>query len=130
MSTDSIPKLNIQGNCSTIPAMARTVELPPWDKRMVGKRVVIARVATNNMQGNMMAKAIGTAGSNLTNWEKGRHLFPADRAARFCIVTGVDYNYIYGGDMGRLADDVKERLLRAEADLASGKPKRKRSRRA
>jgi transcriptional regulator with XRE-family HTH domain len=114
MSTCRNPKWKLQTGCSTVRRiMPSRVGLPEYDKVRVGERIALVRLAKNDMQQKLLAEAIEITPQKLSNYESGRDLIPVPTAVRLCIVTGIDFEYLYRGNMGNLPDDLRKRLIEA-----------------
>jgi transcriptional regulator with XRE-family HTH domain len=95
--------------------MARRPNLPEYDKRLVGERILLLRQA-KSWQQKALAEMIGEGltPQKLNNYEKGRDLIPVHFAARLAVLTGAGFDYIYRGLMGNLPGDLAERVARLQ----------------
>lgn len=94
--------------------MARlNVTTYPWDKSQVGRRLEALREAKGWGQ-TYLATILGPPATpqKINNYESGRDLLPTDMAGRICgiVGSGVDFNYLFGGQMGNISEKLAERI--------------------
>ena len=83
-----------------------------YAKERVGERVRLlleAKGLRQNMASEMMER--GMTPQKLNNYVSGREQIPVHWAGRLCAVTGANFSYIYGGDIGSLPADLARRIL-------------------
>ncbi len=84
-------------------------------QRSVGKRLRSLRRALGFTQ-EFMADATGlTSPSGWTNYETGVTMIPPTKAGIVCILTGANWNFIYGGELRGLPSDLLEKILSVES---------------
>lgn len=95
--------------------MARRPNLPEYDKRLVGARIILLR-QVKSWQQNTLAEMIGEGltPQKLNNYEKGRDLIPVHFAARLAVLTGAGFDYIYRGMLGAVPGELAEKIAKLQ----------------
>lgn len=96
----------------------RTPHMPPaYDKLYVGQRVKLLR-KIYGMTLVDWATAIGDKCSpqKICNYEQGEDQLPLHFAAKICIITGVDFDYIYRGMLSGVPKTLVRKIRYFEAD--------------
>lgn len=104
--------------------------LPPYDKTHVGRRFAMLRAA-RRMNPTQWAAAIGEkcTPQKIWNYERGEDQVPIHYAARACILTGANFDYIYRGLQKDLPASLRKKLQIAELVETSALAKASGSRR-
>ena len=89
--------------------------LPEYDKVYVGRRFKTLR-KLRGMTLTQWAEAIGDKCSpqKLCNYENGEDQVPIPYAARACILTGVDFDYIYRGMFSGMDGQLRRKIKALE----------------
>lgn len=85
------------------------------DARVVGRRLVIVRVAHGIFGPAEMADKLDIDRSNWTKYEKGDRMIPPSSAAKVTAAFSVSMDYLYLGDLSRLPHEEAERLRAADS---------------
>lgn len=119
MSSWRNPKWKLQDSGGYLGTMPPPPGLPEFDKQRVGARITAIRLAKGLAQ-NTLADMIGSGltPQKLNNYERGRDMIPVATANRLCVVTGVNFDYLYRGLMGHLPPDLAEKIAKAETQPA------------
>ena len=81
------------------------------DWAQIGARLRLVRLAMELNQ-PMIAERLG-AGVTMqswNNWERGRNEIPRRVAVKLCLLSGVDLDFIYRGEMGALSPSLAARI--------------------
>ncbi len=89
--------------------------VPEYDKTHVGRRFLALRL-TRGMTQVEWANAIGEkcTPQKIWNYEKGQDQVPINYAARACILTGANFDFIYRGMVGGLSTQLLRQLRAIE----------------
>jgi transcriptional regulator with XRE-family HTH domain len=75
----------------------------------VGKRLAMAREATGYSQSEL-ARRLGVSPARLNNWETGDAMLPPSFIPTLFLLTRIDSNYLYQGDLSRLPSELAAKL--------------------
>ena len=78
----------------------------PMSQYAVGLRLRDLRLALGYTQ-EFMADLVGLSSpSGWTNYELGNTMIPPDKAAKVCILSGCNFNFIYAGEIAGLPHNL------------------------
>jgi transcriptional regulator with XRE-family HTH domain len=76
----------------------------------VGKRLKAARIAAGHGSAAVFAGKIGVSPQRYNNWETGDVVVPPEFVPRIFLLTRVDSNFLYLGDLSRLPGDILDKI--------------------
>ena len=91
-------------------------------QKSVGKRLRDLRRALEYTQ-ETMADLVGLSSpSGWTNYELGNTMIPPDKAALVCTISGVNFNFIYGGELRGVPNDLLQKIHAVESPNGKKNP--------
>lgn len=83
-------------------------------KSAVGRRLKLTRLALDYRYIREFANLTGVGEANLSNWERGVSLVPAEYVQKLKRLFQISHDWIYGGDPAGLRRELRDKLLEAE----------------
>lgn len=85
-------------------------------KAAVGRRLKLTRLALDYRYVREFANLTGIGEANLSNWERGISLVPAEYVQKLKRLFQITHDWVYGGDPSGLRRELRDKLLEAERD--------------
>lgn len=88
-----------------------------------GRRLAVAREAAGISQAEL-ARRLEISAQRLSNWENGAANVPGEFAPKIFLLTRIDSNYLYQGDLSQLSGRMQDAIREIEARDAPQPKKR------